>query len=59
VDRVLEVYRGPAAVSQPPVEWRYRDVMILRENAWIAPMACPDSVIDVAALLPTPGAYLR
>jgi hypothetical protein len=55
VDRVLEVSRRPAAVSQPSVEWRDRDVTILRETASIVPLARPDGVIDVAALLPTPG----
>lgn len=54
VDRVLEIYRDPA-----PGVWRYRDVTILGETASIAPLARPDALIEVAALLPSPGAYLR
>jgi Uma2 family endonuclease len=54
VDRVLEVYRHPA-----PGVWRYREVTILGETSWIAPLARPDAPIEIAALLPTPGSYLR
>jgi Uma2 family endonuclease len=57
IDRVLEVYRDPALT--PGAVWRYRSVTILGEASSIAPLARRDALIDVAALLPTSGAYLR
>jgi Uma2 family endonuclease len=56
VDRVLEVYRAPMAGAVLEGA-RYRDVTIVRVGMSIAPLAHPDSAIDVAALLPAPGSY--
>ena len=58
VDRVLEICRAPTAVA-PFADWRYRDVTILRPGDSIAPLARPDVRVEVAALLPPTGAYLR
>jgi Uma2 family endonuclease len=59
VDRVLEVCRNPLTTAAQPSGWRYRDITVLRDGASIASLACPDSSVEVAALLPSPGSYLR
>lgn len=58
-DRVLEVCRSPLTAAAQPSGWLYRDVTVLHDGDSIAPLACPDSSVEVAALLPSPGAYLR
>jgi Uma2 family endonuclease len=52
VDRVLEMYRLPAADPAAPFGWRYARREVLDAAARIAPLAAPDSSIAVAALLP-------
>jgi Uma2 family endonuclease len=52
VDRVLEVYREPAADSAAPFGWRYARREVLDAGAEVSPLAAPESVIPVARLLP-------
>lgn len=59
VDRVLEVCRAPVTAEGQPFSWRYRDTAVLRPGASIAPLARPDAVVEVAALLPSPGYSVR
>jgi Uma2 family endonuclease len=59
MDRVLEVCRNPATSAVQSSGWHYRDVSILRSDASVAPLARPDAAIDVAALLPPTGYYVR
>jgi Uma2 family endonuclease len=59
VDRVLEVCRDPVAGAAPPTGGRYREVAVLRPGASIAPLARPDASIEIAALLPRTGYYVR
>ncbi len=51
VDRVLEVYRGPLRSSA------HQDTAIVRPGASIAPLARPDTPVEVAALLPPASGY--
>jgi Uma2 family endonuclease len=59
VDSVLEVCRDPVTADAQPSDWRYREITVLGTNASIAPLARPDTSIEVAALLPRPGYYVR
>ncbi len=59
VDRVLEVYRDPGIAAAEPSAWRYRDITVLHAGASIAPLARPDVPVEVAALLPRSGYYVR
>jgi Uma2 family endonuclease len=59
VDRVLEVYRDPLTATAQRSGGRYRDVTVLHAGAAIAPLARPDASVEVAALLPPPGYYVR
>jgi Uma2 family endonuclease len=59
VDRVLEVCRDPVTAAAQPSGWHYRDIAILHHDASIAPLARPDTPIEVAALLPPPRYYVR
>jgi len=59
VDRVLEVCRDPLTAAAQPSGWRYRDVAVLRPGASIAPLARPDASVEVAAILPRAGYYVR
>jgi Uma2 family endonuclease len=52
VDRVLEVYRDPAAAPATVYGWGYRDVAALQSADVVAPLAFPSSRIAVADLLP-------
>jgi Uma2 family endonuclease len=52
VDRVLEVYREPAADATAPFGWAYRVVRRLDAEESIAPLAVPTANIAVADLLP-------
>ena len=59
VDRVLEVCRDPVTAAAQTSAWRYRHIEVLRAGASIAPLARPDVPVEVAALLPRSGYYLR
>ena len=59
VDRVLEVCRDPLTTAVQDSGWHYRDVTVLRPDASIAPLARPGATVEVAALLPRAGSYLR
>jgi Uma2 family endonuclease len=59
VDRALEVYRDPLTATAWRSGWRYRDVTVLHAGASIAPLAHPNASVEVAALLPPPGYYVR
>jgi Uma2 family endonuclease len=52
VDRVLEVYREPAAEATAPFGWAYREVRRLDAEESIMPLAAPAGRITVADLLP-------
>jgi len=52
VDRVLEVYREPAADATAPFGWAYRVVRRRDAEAGVAPLAAPTASIAVADLLP-------
>jgi Uma2 family endonuclease len=52
VDRVLEVYREPAAESSAPYGWAYRSVTRLSPPATVAPLAISAARVAVADLLP-------
>jgi hypothetical protein len=51
-DRVLEVYRKPAADPSAPFGWRYAHRDVLAAAARVTPLAASGSSIGVAALLP-------
>jgi Uma2 family endonuclease len=51
-DRVLEVYREPAADSAAPFGWRYARSNVLDVTACVAPLAAPGSSVLVSRLLP-------
>jgi len=52
VDRVLEVYREPAADSAAPFGWRYARHEEFDASAGVTPLAAPGSSIPVSRLLP-------
>lgn len=52
VDRVLEVYRDPAANAAAVYGWSYRSVVSLRPPDVAIPLAFPSSRVAVADLLP-------
>jgi hypothetical protein len=52
VDRVLEVYRGPAADPSAAYGWRYRSLTSLGPADVAIPLAFSSSRISVADLLP-------
>lgn len=52
VDRVLEVYREPAADGAAPFGWRYGRRDVLDVAARVTPLAAPGSSIAVEQLLP-------
>jgi Uma2 family endonuclease len=52
VDRVLEVYREPAADAAAPFGWRYASHEVLDPSAGVTPLAAPGSSIPVSRLLP-------
>jgi Uma2 family endonuclease len=52
VDRVLEVYRGPAPDSAAPFGWRYARRVVFDASARVTPLAAPGSSILVSHLLP-------
>jgi Uma2 family endonuclease len=59
VDRVLEVCRDPVTAATQSAGWRYRDIAVLHSGASIAPLARPDVPVEVVALLPRSGYYVR
>ena len=52
IDRVLEVYREPAADPSSPFGWRYARREVFQPPAEVSPLATPSAVIRVADLLP-------
>ena len=52
VDRVLEVYRQPAADAASAFGWRYASMEILRPGASVAPLDVPSARVAIADLLP-------
>jgi Uma2 family endonuclease len=52
VDRVLEVYRDPAASAEAPFGWRYATLLRLGPADAVSPLALPAAPIAVADLLP-------
>lgn len=52
VDRVLEVYREPAAADEAPFGWRYGQIQTLRSGDSVSALALPSTRIAVADLLP-------
>jgi Uma2 family endonuclease len=52
VDRVLEVYRQPAADTSAPYGWRYASIQTLGSESSIAPLAAPGARVRVSDLLP-------
>jgi Uma2 family endonuclease len=52
VDRVLEVYRQPAADATAAFGWMYASKQVLAPDASVAPLAAPGSAVRVADLLP-------
>ena len=59
VDRVLEVCRDPVTAAVQSSGWRYREITIVRPGAAVAPLARPDGRVEVAAILPPSGYYVR
>ncbi len=51
-ERVLEVYRDPATISDHPLGYGYRSSQRLDATAWVVPLASPTNRIAVADLLP-------
>jgi len=52
IDRVLEVYREPAADPSAPFGWRYARCEVFNVSAQVSPLAAPAARIRVADLLP-------
>ena len=52
VEGVVEVYRDPRPMSDPPGGWRYRSVVVHRPPTAVTPLAVPDRRIRVVDLLP-------
>ena len=52
IDRVLEVYREPAADPSSPFGWRYTRREVFRPPAEVRPLAMPSAAIRVFDLLP-------
>jgi Uma2 family endonuclease len=52
VDRVLEVYREPAADAAAPFGWRYASHEVLDASAHVIALAAPGASIPVFRLLP-------
>jgi Uma2 family endonuclease len=52
VNRVLEVYREPAAIPSTPHGWQYRGAQTLAPAAIVSPLAVPSATIRVGDLLP-------
>jgi Uma2 family endonuclease len=59
VDRVLEVCRDPVTAAVQSSGWHYREITILRPGAAVGPLSRPDARVEVTALLPPSGYYVR
>ena len=59
IDRVVEVCRDPVTTAAQSADSGYRDIVIRRPGDSIAPLARPDASVEVAALLPRSGYYVR
>lgn len=51
-DRVLEVHRQPAPMTDQPLGYGYRSITRHTETDAVAPLAAPQSLVSVADLLP-------
>ena len=51
-EQTLEVYRDPEADPAAPFGWRYRSVEVLRDEAFVSPLACSSASIRVRDVLP-------
>lgn len=51
-DRLLEVHRQPAPMSEMPLGFGYRSIQRLTESETVTPLAAPQTQITVADLLP-------
>ena len=51
-ERRLEVYRHPVPEPRSFSAWRYRDCQVLQAGEQVSPLAAPDIVVPVAAVLP-------
>jgi Uma2 family endonuclease len=54
IDRVVEIYRDPAADLTAPYGWRYMSLERARPPAAVTPLGVPAPPIPVASLLPGP-----
>jgi len=52
VDRVLEVYREPAADPSAPFGWRYARCEVFDPSGHVSPLAAPAASIRIVELLP-------
>ena len=52
VERVLEVYREPAADPSAPFGWRYARREVFNPSAYVSPLAAPRAGIRIGDLLP-------
>jgi Uma2 family endonuclease len=52
VDRVLEIYREPAADPSTPHGWRYAATLVLAPDASASMLALPDVSLAFWSLLP-------
>ncbi len=52
VDRLLEVHRDPAAMSEQPLGYSYRSITRHTETEAVAPLAAPHAPVRVSDLLP-------
>jgi Uma2 family endonuclease len=51
-EQTLEVYRDPEADPAAPFGWRYRSVEMLRDEAFVSPLACSSASIRARDVLP-------
>jgi Uma2 family endonuclease len=48
----IEVYREPAPSNEAPCGWSYRTIRSFGRGQQLAPLAAPDKLIAIDALLP-------
>jgi hypothetical protein len=53
------VCRDPVIAPARLSGWHYQEIVVLRSGASIAPLARPDTPVEVAAILPRSGCYVR
>jgi Uma2 family endonuclease len=51
-EQTLEVHRDPEADPAAPFGWRYRSVEVLRDEAFVSPLACASASIRVRDVFP-------